>query len=107
MIPKIRELNNNLRNVGWWVTEAYPPTSPHESACHNNGSCFDANLTGAANAADINAFLNAAQTAGFGVIYEVRTEADRQRWITAGVPAGNIYVNDHPNFTGSHFHVTL
>lgn len=67
---------------GWQVTEAWPPSSPHSSSCHNNGRCVDANLTTnkyvggkptAAQVAEINAFAGVMRKNGLGVIFEVNT----------------------------------
>ncbi|MDP2944700.1 MAG: hypothetical protein Q8N57_04025 [bacterium] len=36
---------NNSNGLAWQVTEAYPPTVTHASACHYNGQCADVGLT--------------------------------------------------------------
>jgi hypothetical protein len=41
---KLVELNK-LQSLQ--VTESYPPTRPHQNACHTNGTCVDAKITSA------------------------------------------------------------
>jgi len=41
--------NNSPADLGWRVTEAYPPSSEHNSACHYNGMCVDIALFPASN----------------------------------------------------------
>jgi hypothetical protein len=113
MLTSLRGLNTNLRGTtDWQVTEAFPPAgyttaNPkgiHDSACHGNGTCIDANITGPASASNVFAFLRAADKAGLRAVYEVTTQGKKDVLVTAGVPAEDISVNT--GATGDHFHVT-
>jgi hypothetical protein len=65
--------------IDWQITEAHPPTVPHKSLCHNNGTCVDANFSPPLSpggytqdeAKKISAFLKEAKLTGLIVIYEV------------------------------------
>lgn len=56
---------------GWYVTEAYPPTVPHISSCHQNGTCVDVALTNKSAPCDqVQKFLDAITAAGFSMANE-------------------------------------
>ncbi len=80
----------NASNLQWRMTEGYPPTVMHQSSCHFDGTCVDIALTGGASASAVNAFINAAQTAGLTVINEYSVGNNPQRFETT---------------TGGHLHV--
>ncbi len=56
--------------LSWMVTEAYPPSSKHNSTCHYNGMCVDIALTAAANCADVSNLITSLQKAGLSVFNE-------------------------------------
>src|SRR3989338_1982556 len=101
---KLVLLNNGLRlnNIAWSVTEGYPPSVTHVSACHNSGTCVDANIANPS-AANINKFFTVAAGANLAASYEVLTDAARQTLINAGVNPLIIRVNAAAS--GPHFHV--
>lgn len=45
LAAKLITARNNSDGLAWIVTEAYPPTVAHASACHYNGMCVDVALT--------------------------------------------------------------
>jgi len=70
-------LNNKLLSAlsapgspAWRVTEAYPPSSSHQSTCHYNGACVDVALTGGRSCADVAKLVAVMQGAGFRVLNE-------------------------------------
>ena len=114
---KLSSLSTRLRSAGaagsslaWSVTEAYPPSIVHNSPCHNNGTCVDANISGAG-PANINAFFSAAASAGINASYEVKTLAELETLKAGGVRvspfgcSGNGYACVNSQATGSHFHI--
>lgn len=47
-IIKVTSFKNSmdeLNYTGWQITEGWPPSANHKSACHNNGTCLDLNTT--------------------------------------------------------------
>lgn len=64
-------LANKFGTSGWQVTEMYPTTVPHISACHDAGTCVDAALSANPSDTTILAFINAVKAAGFSsYVYE-------------------------------------
>ncbi|TAL48819.1 hypothetical protein EPN83_03450 [Patescibacteria group bacterium] len=102
---KLTNLDTDLQTLGipYWITEAWPPTVPHLSDCHRNGTCVDINFVyiSSPTAQQIKSVLRAALGNGFQGAYEVKTDADKQALVRAGVSAGYIWV------TGAvpHFHI--
>lgn len=74
------------------VTEGMPPTRPHKSACHNNGTCVDYSKVGGMSADEVVRTINAANANNLRPVYEVKTQADKDALVTAGAPADNIKV---------------
>jgi len=97
----------SVRNVGWQITEAYPPTYPHKSTCHNNGTCVDLNFlagwfTGVNRSAEsINTFCVAAKAVGLKPFYEVKTTKERDLLINGGATC----VRTVSEISAAHFHV--
>lgn len=55
----------------WRVTEAWPPTVKHLSACHRDGTCADLNNTNnLTDPINIKVFYDAFRAAGLNVLYE-------------------------------------
>jgi len=61
---------NNSNGLAWRVTEAYPPSSDHNSTCHYNGACVDVALTASQSCADVTKFISIMQNAGLKVLNE-------------------------------------
>ena len=96
---------NGFGSGNWQVTEAYPPTYQHESQCHNDGSCVDANLVGASPTFDnIVKFQNTASQAGLKAVYEVTDKATLDKLLAQGVDPKLLQYN--PKASASHFHIT-
>jgi hypothetical protein len=106
----------------WQLTEDGIPDSgvAHGRICHQSGTCGDANFTGDLKeqgdnilqlsdsdletfAAEVVRFQDAAKQAGLYAEYEVRTQAEKNRLVAAGVPADEIFV--YPPATASHFSI--
>ena len=85
------------------VTEGMPPTRPHKSACHQNGTCIDYSKPGGMSADEVVRTINAAKANNLRPVYEVKTEAEKTALVNAGAPAGNIKVLgnwiDAPHFS--------
>lgn len=75
LIAKLQRVTAELqgKNIPWHVTEGYPPKVEHTSTCHADGTCFDANTRGGG-VAGLNAFFEAARSAGLDATYEVLDE---------------------------------
>ena len=83
----------------WWVTEAWPPTVVHKSACHANGTCADINFTDKADdVASVKTLYTAIKKAGLNTVYETFSPCDP--YTGAG-----IFCKRFDSTTGSHFHV--
>lgn len=101
------QLNENFLNKlkairspqGWLVNEAWPPTVPHSSACHSNGTCADLGLQNrTTNVSIVAGFNSAVKDAGLNVLYETFESCDA--YTAAGVTCRRFNTT-----TGSHFHV--
>jgi len=57
-------------SVSWRITEAYPPTSPHQSKCHYNGRCVDIGLTSEKNCTNFFTLMRDFEKAGLNVFNE-------------------------------------
>jgi len=59
--------------ISWRITEAYPPTSNHSSACHNNGMCVDVAIFPAENPPDcvkVTKLIQILESSGLSVLNE-------------------------------------
>lgn len=70
-----KDLNAKLLSIrtslNWRVTEAYPPSSKHDSKCHYNGRCVDiAIVPPTSDCAQVNQFINDVQKAGLTILNE-------------------------------------
>jgi hypothetical protein len=63
----------------------------HTNACHQSGTCVDINCAGGCNIEQIN-ILQASGSGNTRVVYEVRTQADKNALIQQGALPGNIEV---------------
>ena len=125
---------NDKNEINWQVTEMYPPTRPHQHACHNpsneaTGACVDAALRdlncagnpecgGAPFSRDayaIQVFMEEASKLGLIVVYEVESNAQRDRLISdlrrRGISTPLVIApknaDSTPAITGEHFSVYL
>ncbi|MDQ5950612.1 MAG: hypothetical protein QG585_554 [Patescibacteria group bacterium] len=90
---RLQDLQNNLsaNGITWAVTEAYPPSRDHKAACHQTGTCIDANFRGVENSVEnVKKFISSAQTSGLRAVYEVKTKADYDRLIAGGIPPSSV-----------------
>ncbi len=63
--------------VGWRVTEAFPPSSPHQSNCHYNGNCVDVGIwPGAKTCANWITLMADFRKAGLNVYNETKCGPD-------------------------------
>jgi hypothetical protein len=74
------------------VTEAMPPTVPHESKCHNDGCCVDT-VVNSGSCADVQALVNAAQACGATVANEYANCGGATYGTTEG---NNVHINSAP-----------
>ncbi|HXK39181.1 MAG TPA: hypothetical protein VJ043_03780 [Candidatus Paceibacterota bacterium] len=107
LAEKMTTLRVKAVGMSWYVSEAWPPTVIHSSICHNNGTCFDANLVtkNSSSPQEINQFVNAARASGLIAKWEVGSEARKQELIKAGVDSSFILVPSYPPSV-EHFHIT-
>lgn len=109
LVDKLVALNESLKaeSVAWRITEGFPPSQVHQNACHNAGTCIDANVI--PDAKTIMKFINAAQKNNLKAIYEVETNQQRDALVAAGVRSVNILplppINGKRQITAPHFSV--
>lgn len=109
LVRALLRLKEQSRGINWQVTEAWPPTHPHQSACHGNGRCVDINFSAGffagidQSAKNINTLCEAARNAGLRPFYEVKTAAERDSLLQNGVTC----VRAVPQINASHFHIEL
>lgn len=95
-LSKVQSINVT---PAWWVTEAWPPTVNHKSACHANGGCADINFkNGVTDPSSVKTLYTAIVGAGLSAVYE--TFGDCTPYTSIGVPCSRFSTT-----TGSHFHV--
>lgn len=90
------DLNNKLvaamknsGNLKWRVTEAYPPSSRHNSKCHYNGMCVDVALTSDKSCPNVEKFINIMKGAGLSVLNEYAGCKGKQTTYSTG---GHLHV---------------
>ena len=59
----LNKINIAMGKGGWQITELFPPTVPHESACHDRGTCADATVSDKSDAG-LTKFFSAIQSSG-------------------------------------------
>lgn len=98
LLSKIKSVGGS----GWQITESWPPTVSHISACHKNGTCADLNNSGGpTDPATIKIYYDAFKAVGLNVLYE---SSDCDQYISAGI----INCHSYPTMTNhSSFHVRL
>ena len=96
----LKKIQNITPKEGWQITESWPPTVNHKSACHANGQCADLNNTsGDISITTIKKFYDAFRAAGLNVLYESK---DCPKYIKAGITNCRTYDTMTNN---SSFHV--
>lgn len=107
IINQVTSLDQGLdsANINWQVTEAWPPTMTHQNACHSQGTCIDANFTGGTQptAGNIALFINNASMSGLRAEWEVKTQAEKDALVSAGVSPSGVRVVSR--ITAPHFSV--
>lgn len=99
---KLKEIEAELPTVSFTVTETWPPTSNHTSQKQYDGTAVDISLVNKS-ARNIIDFIAKAEAKGLKAEYEVKTDAEKNNLVNAGVPANKILVI--PRITGAHFSV--
>lgn len=104
-----KDLGEKLENVKgesdaplFKINEAWPPTVNHSNQKQYDGRSVDIGLT-EPDAAKINKFLELSRAKGLDAVYEVKTQGEKDRYVSQGVPAGSIKVV--PRINGEHFSV--
>jgi hypothetical protein len=79
-------------DLGWRITEAYPPSSEHKSKCHYNGMCLDVTIFPANNPANcdkVNSLISLLKDAGLRVLNEYPS---CQGGVTSKTTGGHLHV---------------
>ena len=104
-----KDLGEKLKNISgesdaplFRINEAWPPTVNHSNQKQYDGRSVDISLT-SPDAAKINKFLELSRAKGLDAVYEVKTQGEKDRYVSQGVPAGSILV--WPRISGEHFSV--
>ncbi len=93
------ELAISLAGQNARVTEAYPPTTEHESACHQNGTCADVNLLNSdTNVNDVKQVYASMVNAGLHPSYETSSDAACQPYLNDNIPCIVSPLNTAPSF---------
>jgi hypothetical protein len=92
MVSRLAGMHAAAGVSGARVTEAMPPSRPHRSACHQNGTCVDYSKAGGMTGAEVARVVTAAQRNGLRPVYEVQTQSQKDALVASGAPAGNITV---------------
>lgn len=104
---KLLALENSIPGLNWTVTEAYLPTRAHCGQCHYRGTCIDADFVGLPNPspAQVKAFIDAAAAAGLDAEWEVKTQAEFNAMVAAGLRPKNDVWMFGSWISGSHFSI--
>lgn len=89
-------------NLGFTITEAWPPTVNHKSQAQYDGTSVDLSLS-SPTAANIQAFILAADKQGLKAVYEVSDEQQKRALVQAGVSEANILPVSY--ITAQHFSI--
>lgn len=92
--------NANLSSVGLQVSEAWPPTVTHSSACHANGTCADVRcMSGCRNEtpASIKIKYDAMKNAGLNVLFET-TSGNCGPYTALGINCSSPSTMTNPSF---------
>lgn len=99
-------MGNDIDTSDWRITEACPPNYSHESQCHTDCTCVDANFVSysRASATNIQQFIDSAKQANLRAVYEVVDKTTYNQLLASGIDTRNIMYN--PDASASHFHIT-
>lgn len=99
LLARIQNITNVSGLTGWRITESWPPTVKHQSACHSNGTCADLNNSGGpTDPATIKRYYDGFRSAGLTTLYESNNCTP---YTAIGIPCGT-----YPTMTNlSSFHV--
>lgn len=116
LINKLKEVDDAMGNMGWQITEAFPPTVTHQDSCHKPGekagTCADIALTTSNSIETIYKFLKAIKDQGLKADYEVTsaaryTELQSSSLLYEFRNGGGIRIIQNAQATGEHVHVEL
>jgi hypothetical protein len=89
MVNTIDCIDYQQNDPNFNVSEGYPPTGQHSSACHNNGCCIDTTVPGG-NCAAVQQLMQAAQQCGATALNEYSGCSGTTYTHTTG---GNVHIN--------------
>ncbi len=89
MVTTLQCIQNKVGSSDFTVTEAMPPTVPHESQCHQDGCCVDTTLNNPT-CAQVGALINAAAACGATVANEYAACGGSTYGTTEG---SNVHIN--------------
>ena len=96
------KLLTGLRGQGARITEAYPPSVEHKSACHYNGTCADVNLINkSTKPANLKILYDSLVNTGLNPVYEVNDPNLCVSYKNVGIKCRAT------DITGPHFHVDM
>jgi hypothetical protein len=91
------------------VTEAMPASRKHQSPCHTEGWCVDYSKAGGMNGAEVARVVQAALNNGLRPVYEVESQAAKDKLVIEGAPGTFIKVlppkNGKRQITAPHFSI--
>jgi len=105
MAPRLQAFHAAAGVAGARVSEGMPPTYPHQSKCHNNGTCVDygRDTSNPLTAAEITRIADAARANNLRPVFEVSNAAAKQALVNAGARESDIIVE--PRITAPHFSI--
>jgi len=92
LVKKLYGAWGNSGTISWRITEAYPPSSKHNSTCHHNGMCVDIALFPATNpvdCAEVDKLIGIIQNAGLKIYNEYLACNGKKTTYTTG---GHLHV---------------
>lgn len=99
---KLKAVQGMSGTPNFQLTETWPPTVNHKNQLQYTGQSVDLSLA-VKSADNIKTFIQNANAQGLNATYEVATDAQRNAYISQGVPAGNIITVSY--ITGEHFSI--
>jgi hypothetical protein len=100
MLTRIDGMGDDFTDE-WQISEAYPPTVTHMSACHQNATCIDASWQGSGepSAAEVQKFIDDARANNLVAEYEVANDTLAQALRDAGVTNVLVVPGVAPHFS--------
>lgn len=115
LIAPLTALKQNLQkqDVGWYISEAWPPTVIHQSAAQNAGNSVDISACNAATgivgsdaiASCLSTFQSATANTGLQAVYEVKTPEQAAAILAAARDRPMPTIIVVPTINGSHFSI--